>query len=51
MAKAAVNKKGQEIKEYPKLVRNSNGIKVLVNSKEEEDKVVPKAAKGGWDKK
>lgn len=47
---AEKNKKGQEIKEYPKLVRVSDKKKVLVQNKEEEDKVLTAANKpaGKW---
>ncbi len=53
MAKAPVavakNKKGQEKKEYPKLVKTKNG-KVRVNSEEEEDAIKDKLSDSDTDK-
>ncbi len=45
-----VNKKGIELKEYPKLVKLENGKKVRVLSEADEEALNNPKKKAGWDK-
>lgn len=49
---AGVDKRGNELKEYPKLIKLAEGKKVIVNSAEEEAALkTPKPKTKGWGEK